>query len=206
MRPFWTLTLILAIPTVLVAADEPADRLIPDDVTIHLILLRQKSVQDDLKLAPDVCKKILEFTNTEYEAWQNAVKLSDDERDQKMKEMEKKNEDFLTENLTEGQRKRLHQVVIQVTGLIQLTKPEMVKALDLTEEQQQKFKDLQKSARSELLEILDAKSPEGRSDKLAKLRADIDKKVDAVLTDQQREKVKELVGERFEGQIVLEGP
>jgi len=206
MRTFWKWFLVLAVPALLVAADEPSARLIPDDTTIQLILLRQKSVQEDLKLAAEVGKKVLDFTNSEYEAWQNALKLSEEEREQKIKELGKKNQDFLAESLTDGQRKRLRQIMMQVTGLMQLTRPEVVKALDLTEEQQQKAKEMLAEAGKELRDILDAKNREGRNEKLAKLRADVDKNVEALLTDQQKEKAKEVIGERFTGEIVIEEP
>ena len=71
--------LVLAVPALLVAADEPADQLAPNDVTVHLILLRQKSVQDELKLTPEVVKKILEFTSKEYEAFQKVMLLGEKE-------------------------------------------------------------------------------------------------------------------------------
>jgi hypothetical protein len=198
--------LALAVPILLVAADDPAEQQFPDGVTVQLILLRQKSVQEDLKIAPELAKKIIDFTNKEYEAWQQALKLGDAEREQKLKDLQKDNEMFLTDSLTEAQRKRLQQIAMQVTGLHQLTQPEIIKTLSLTEEQQQKIKDLQKDARKELGEIIAAKEREGKNEKLAKLRADIDKKVDAILTDEQKEKAKELTGEPFKGQILLEEP
>jgi hypothetical protein len=206
MLTFWKWALILAVPTLLVAADEPSDQVVPNDTTIQLILLRQKSVQEELKLNAELVTKVLQFTNGEYEAWQNALKLSQDEREQKIKELQKKNQDFLADNFNEGQRKRLRQIMLQVTGLMHLTRPAVVKELNLTEEQQQKFKELQKETGIELQEIIDAKKREGRNEKLAKLRDDIDKKVEAILTDQQKDKVKELVGERFKGAILLEEP
>jgi hypothetical protein len=196
--------LVLATPALLVAADQPAEEFVPNDVTVHLILLRQKSVQDELKLSPELIAKILVFTNKEYEACQKAMRLGEKEREAKLEELEKENQKFLTDNLTPAQNKRLDQITMQVTGLQQLTQPKAVKMLNLTEAQQQKFKELQKEARKELEEIIRAKSREGKNEKLAKLRADIDKKVEAVLTPEQKEKARELVGEPFKGKILLE--
>jgi hypothetical protein len=199
----WKWALILAVPATLAAAqkDEP---IVPEGTTIRLILLRQKSVQQELKLTPEVVKTIFEFTSREYDEEQRAEKLSEKEREQKFQELEKANEKFLANTLTAAQRKRLEQITMQVTGLQQLTKPEVIKVLSITEEQQQKFKEMQKEARKALEEILDAK--EGKTEKLAKLRADIDKKVEAVLTDKQKEIARELVGEPFKGEIVIEEP
>jgi hypothetical protein len=190
----------------LCAADQPAEQFVPSPTTTNLILLRQKSVQEDLKIAPELGKKIVEFTDKEYQAWQEAQKLNETEREQKIKELQGANEKFLAENLSEGQRKRLDQIRWQVTGLIQLTRPEVAKMLNLTEEQQKKFKEMRAEARGELEQLLGPGGREGRTEKLAKLRADIDKKVEAVLTDEQKAKARELVGERFNGELSLEGP
>jgi hypothetical protein len=198
--------LFLTIPALLVAADQPADKIVPEGTTVQLILLRQKSVQEDLKLSSEVAKGIIDFTNQEYEAWQQALKLSGDEQEQKIKELQQKNEKFLADNLSDAQRKRLGQITMQITGLVQLTRPEVVRALSLTEEQQNKFKEMQKEAGTELQAIIHDTNREGRNEKLAKLRAEIDKKVDAVLTDEQKEKAREVVGEPFKGEILIEGP
>jgi hypothetical protein len=205
MRDLWKWTVVLAVPA-LCAADQPAERSVPSPTTVNLILLRQKSVQEDLKIAPELGRKIVEFTNKEFEAWQEVQKLNESEREPKIKELQNANEKFLAENLSEGQRKRLDQIRWQVTGLMLLTKPEVAKMLNLTEEQQTKFKEMQAEARGQLEQLFGPGSREGRTEKLAKLRAEIDRKVEAILTDEQKAKAKELVGERFNGELVLEGP
>jgi hypothetical protein len=197
--------LVLAVPAMVVAAQQ-VEPIAPEGTTIPLILLRQKSVQQELKLTPEVVKKIFEFTNKEYDEEQKAEKLSEKEREQKFQELEKANEKFLADNLTPAQRKRLDQITLQITGLHQLTRPEVVKVLSVTDEQQQKFKEMQKEARKEMEDIIGDKNRETRNEKLAKLRADIDKKVEALLTDKQKAIAKELIGERFKGEIVIEEP
>jgi hypothetical protein len=197
--------LVLAVPAMVVAAQQ-VEPIAPEGTTIQLILLRQKSVQQDLKLTPEVVKKVFEFTDKEYDLALKAEKLSEKDKDQKFQELEKANEKFLADNLSAAQRKRLEQITLQITGLHQLTRPEVVKALGITDEQQQKFKEMQKEARKELEDIIGDKNRAGRNEKLAKLRADIDKKVEAALTDKQKEIAKELVGERFKGEIVIEEP
>ena len=49
-----------------------------------------------------------------------------------------------------------------------------------------------------------SKERESRNEKLAKLREDTRDKVRAILTDEQKEKVRELLGEPFNGAIVFE--
>jgi hypothetical protein len=63
---------------------------------------------------------------------------------------------------------------------------------------------MRKEARKLLEEILEAKGSEGRNEKLAKLRAEIDKKIGAVLTDEQKTKAREIVGEPFRGELLFE--
>jgi Spy/CpxP family protein refolding chaperone len=206
MRTFWKCTLILAVQVLLMAAAPADEPLVPEGTTVHLILLRQKSVQEELKLSPDVVKKIMEFTKKEHEAFQKALTLGEKEREEKIEELEKTNQKFLADNLTDAQRKRLGQIHMHVTGLRQLSKPEIIKALELTADQQEKIKEMQKEAAKTFEGILDPANRESRHEKIAKLRAEIDKKIEALLTDKQKEKAKELVGEPFKGALIIEEP
>ena len=201
MRTLWKWALVLAVPAGWVAAQQP-DEMIPDATTIQLLLLRQKSVQNELKLAPDFAKKIIDFTNKEADAYLEALKLKDAESKKKIEELEKTNKKFIEDNLTAAQRKRLEQIALQVTGLQQLTRPEVAKMLDLSEQQQSKFKELHKEARKHLEDIIMSK--EGRNEKLAKLRKEVDSKILAVLTDAQKKKAREYVGEPFTGELLFE--
>jgi Spy/CpxP family protein refolding chaperone len=196
--------LVLTAPALWVAAARPADRLVPERTTIELLLLRQKSVQEELKLSPEVSKKVFEFTHKQNEAFREALKSGEGERKQKLMEMEKENKQFLADSLTPGQRKRLFEITLQVTGLHELNRPEVAKALNLNEEQQQKFKELQQEHRKQLVEIFQSKEREGRKEKLTKLREDTRNKIRALLTDEQKEKVRELLGEPFRGEIQIE--
>jgi Spy/CpxP family protein refolding chaperone len=207
MRTFFTLVLVLAVPAGFAAAEEKAAPIAPETTTAQLLLLRQKSVQKELKLNDDAVKKIMEFTNMEADEYGKALKnLKDKERTAKFDELEKANKKFLEDNLSADQRKRLEQITLQVSGVYQLGRPEVVKALSLTEEQQTKFEDLQKETRKALEEIIKATDRAGKTEKLAKLREETSKKIMAVLTDEQKAKVKEIVGEPFKGEIVFEEP
>jgi Spy/CpxP family protein refolding chaperone len=205
MGTFWKWSLLaLAVPAGYVAAAQPADDAIPSGTTARLLLLRQRSVQQELKLTPDVIQKIMAFTNKESGAYGKALKQSGEERQKAIEGLEREEKKFLEDNLTAAQRKRLDQITLQVTGLQQLTRPEAARALNLTEEQQQKFKEMAKEARKALRAIIDSPNREGRNEKLAKLREAIDKKIEALLTDDQKAKARELIGEPFKGEIVFE--
>jgi hypothetical protein len=198
--------LVLAVPAVWVAAARPAETVVPQGTTVQLLLLRQKSVQAELKLSPDVVKKIMEFTNKQYVAFRNAVEGDKTELKQKVKELGTENQQFLKENLTPAQRKRVNQIALQETGLHQLSRPDVAKVLKLTKDQKKKFKALQKVTRVKLAKLLHGTSPENRKAEFTKLRKDTRKRIRALLTAAQKAKVKEIVGEPFKGEIVIEGP
>jgi Spy/CpxP family protein refolding chaperone len=198
--------LVFAVLAVWVAPARPGEEIVPVGTTVQLLLLRQKSVQKELKLTAATIKKILDFTNEESEAYKKALKLKEKQRETTIEGLEKKNRKFLEDNLTEAQRKRLRQITLQVSGLQQLTRPDVARVLSLTKEQRNQFAKMRKEARKKLAEILNAKKGTERAKKLAMLREEIDKKIGEVLTDKQKEKVKELVGERFKGELVLEDP
>jgi hypothetical protein len=63
---------------------------------------------------------------------------------------------------------------------------------------------MQKEGRKKLLEIIDAKDAEGRNEKLAKYREEVEKKIRALLTKEQREKVRKMIGEPFRGELLFE--
>jgi hypothetical protein len=210
MRTSWKWALLLAIPAAWAAtarAFDDADVTPPEGTTLQLLLLRQKSVQQELKLSAEVAAKVIEFTNRESGVYRDVAKLSGAERRAKIEELQKANQKFLEDNLTAVQHKRLEQITHQVSGLQQLNRPEVAKLLDLTEEQQQKFKEMQNLARQKLGEIITSKDPAAtKTEKLTKLRAEIDEKIVAVLTDEQKAKARELVGEPFTGELVFEEP
>jgi hypothetical protein len=204
MRTLLQWALILAVPAVWVSAARPAERAIPEGTTIKLLLLRQPSVQEELKLSPAEVEKIKKFTNKQGDALEKVMKLSKDERRAKLKEMGQENKKFLADNLKPEQAKRLEQITMQQTALFQLRRPEIIKALKLTKEQQQKIRKLRREARRNIGKLLDEEDREGLREKFAKLRKETRKKIRALLTAEQKEKVKKLLGEPFKGKIVFE--
>jgi hypothetical protein len=210
MRTCFVLVLALAVPAGFAAAREKPDEttapIVPETTTAQLLLLRQKSVQKELKLSDETVQKVMEFCNKESEEYGKALKLADKDRTGKFDELERVNKKFLEDNLSADQRKRLEQITLQVTGLHQVTRPEVVKELKLTDEQVAKFKEMQKEARMALEAIINGADRAGKTEKLTKLREEINKKILDLLTDEQKAKVRETVGEPFKGEIVFEEP
>jgi Spy/CpxP family protein refolding chaperone len=186
-------------------AEPPAEEFaLPSDTTVKLLLLRQKSVQEELKITPELGKKIADFTEKEHEEYLKSLKLNAAEREKKHNDLEKDHEKFIADNLSEAQRKRLDQITMQVIGVRFLTRPKATEVLKLTAEQQEKLKKLREEARKDLAAVFDAKDGGDKSEKLAKLRADIDKKIEAILTEEQKGKARFYIGEPFKGRLVIE--
>jgi Spy/CpxP family protein refolding chaperone len=206
MRTFMKWAVVLLVPAIFGATARPAEPAVPEGATVKLLLLRQKSVQKELELGADVVQKIMGFTTAQSEAVKKALDLGEAARKEAFEKLAKQNDKFLTDTLTEKQGKRLHQIMMQFTALTQLTKPEMAKELKLSDEQVKKLKDMQTEARKALVELIEAKERAGKSEKLAKLRAETRTKILAVLTDEQKAKMREMAGPPFEGEIVFEEP
>src|SRR5215831_13981941 len=121
MRIFckWALVLaVLAVPVVWVAPARSGEKDdVPGPTTGQLLLLRQKSVQKELNISPELAKKIHEFTNKEYEEFNKALKLGKEKGLKKILELRQVNQKFLEDNLSAAQRKRLGQIYLQVTAL-----------------------------------------------------------------------------------------
>ena len=197
---------LLLVPAVVGATAQQKEHAVAEGATVKLLLLRQKSVQKELDLSADVVKKIMDFTSAESAAAGKALELGEAERKEAFAKLARKNAKFLADTLTEKQGKRLNQITMQFTALHQLTKPEMVKELKLSNEQVKKLMDLQTEARKALVELFQSKERAGKTEKFAKLREETRTKILALLTDEQKAKVREMAGPPFEGEIVFEEP
>jgi Spy/CpxP family protein refolding chaperone len=200
---------VLVIPGVFgtsLLAESPEQVPLPEGATVKLLLLRQKSVQKELEITPDLAKKITAFTEAQHEAFQKALGMPEAARKEAFEKLLKENDKFLADNLNAKQSKRLDQITMQFTALHQLNKPEMAKELKLTDDQVKKFQDMHTEGRKAVAELLELKDAKSKSEKLAKHREETRTKILAILTDDQKAKVREMVGPPFEGEIVFEEP
>jgi hypothetical protein len=204
MRTFWKWAVVLAVPAIWVAAAWPQEPALPEGTTVKLLLLRQKSVQKELDVSADVAKKVMAFTEQQSEAFGKAVGMAESERKTAVAQLLGQNKKFLADTLNAKQNTRLDQLYLQVTAPYQLTKADTAKALNLTEDQQQKLKVLHKEYRKEMGDILFGKDTEGRAAKFAKLRETARTKLLSILTEKQQAQAREVVGPPFTGEIVFE--
>jgi hypothetical protein len=204
MHTFWKWTLVLAVPAIWVAAAWPQEPAHPEGTTVKLLLLRQKSVQKELDISADVAKKVMAFTEQQSEAASKAIELPDAQRKMAFAQLEEKNKKFLADTLNAKQSTRIDQLYLQFTAPYQLTRPEVAKALNLTEDQQKKFKDLYTEYHKEMTDILFGKDTQGKAEKYAKLREKTRTKIQSILTDKQQAQARERVGPPFTGELVFE--
>lgn len=169
---------------------------------IPLFYLTQKSVQEELKLSDEQVKKVTELQEKQREAFQGFGDLSQEERRTKMQEMAKTQNEAITKLLKPEQLKRAKQIALQQqvsrTLAFTLSNEEIAKALNITDEQKEKVRDIQSKAREETQGL-------GRDEEGFKKRQEIMKatneKVMGVLTAEQKAKLKEMQGEPFKGEI-----
>jgi hypothetical protein len=204
----WTLALAAVIawaPTRAAADEKPKP--VPEEGSLQVVLLRHKSVRDDLKLTHREARKIHEFTEEQWKKAERVEELPDaKERDRKYDEMTKENEQFLDEVLTAAQRKRLHQITLQVAGLLWITRPDVAAELKLTDEQKKKAVEYQQEARKEMEELLHSTTRRDRHAELRKLHEASKKRLLELLTDDQETKYHEMLGHPFRGELRFDEP
>jgi len=203
MRDFRSWTLALAALTLWGTPARPAEdeKLVPEEGAVQIMLLRQKSVQDELKLDADETRKIHDFTAQQWKKLGEFDNLGSDQRHQKFAELTRENDRFIDQVLEPPQRKRLHEITLQMAGLLWLSRPEVASELKLTDEQKEKVKRIQRRARREAEELVHAQSPQQREAKVRELRVTSRKRLFDVLTDEQEAKWEAMTGKPFHGPI-----
>jgi Spy/CpxP family protein refolding chaperone len=170
---------------------------------VLLLIHTQKSVQEELKLSDEQVKKVTEL-------WEQATKrpnfqgLSRKEIQQKLAERNKAVYEAVAKILDAKQHKRAKQIALQRElkkqhGLsFTLNNKEVAKALEITDEQKDKLREIRTK------ELEDSRGlgfdEEGRK-KREEIRNATNEKVNAVLTAEQKTKLKNLQGEPFKGKI-----
>ena len=169
-----------------------------------IMLLGQKSVQDELKLSEDQVKKVNEGTLKMFGEFAGLRQLSQEEQQKKMKELREESDKAVADILKPEQAKRFKQIHLQQLGVMAFSDDPIVKDLKLTDEQKDKIKTIQEEARKEINEL---RQKGARLPELLKKGMDVNRKaadkVVALLTPEQKTKWKDLTGEPFKGEIRL---
>jgi hypothetical protein len=167
-----------------------------------------EEVQAELKLTDDQKTKVDDINDELAEARRDLFQGGGGSQE----ERQKLNSDAaakLAEVLDEGQQKRLMGIQIQVNGANSLLDPAIAKELSITEDQTSELTDVREenddAARDAMDEWRDQNQDLSREERFAKmqekmqeLRAESDKKMLAVLSDEQQSQYTALMGEKVE--------
>ena len=183
-----------------------AGKMVAEEGAVEIVLLRQQSIQKELRLSADEIEKIHKYAAQQWEKAQKVHELSGEERDKKFMEMSKENEKFVEKTLTKEQVTRLHEITLQTAGILCLTRPAVASKLKLTEDQKKKALQLQKEARREAEELVHATKKEDRRAKMRELQETSRKDILELLTDQQEVTWKDMTGVPFTGDLAFFDP
>ena len=178
-----------------------ADKMVPEEGAVEVMLLLQPSVCKELNLSQDKRDKINNFADAQWKKAQTLSELNEKERDKKFTDMTKENEKFLADILSKDQKKRLDQILLQTAGLLWVRRPEIAKELNLSSDQKKRAADLQQKARDEMEELIHVTNDEQKDEKLAELQKTSRERLMTLLTPEQKSKWKEMTGEPFKGEI-----
>ena len=170
------------------------------------LLLNRPSIQKELKLSDDQVQRVKAVLKKRQTIRDEVKDLDGDERAKKLEELGKRNDDLVAEILTPGQNRRLRQVFLQQQGIIAFSRPEVVKELGLTEEQQKKINDIEKEAVAHIMTLRQPGGGEEAMMKIGEVNKAIVAKAVNVLTDSQKARWKAMTGEPFKGELPLAMP
>jgi type 1 glutamine amidotransferase len=171
------------------------------------MLVRQETVQKELKLSTDQLKKAEELSEKMREKTQGVLALEEPERGQKLQALNQENDKALAGILTPEQAKRLKQIVYQQQGTSALATPDVAKALGFSDEQRKRIADISAETGRKARELVQPGAPPDQATrvKMEALRKAGSEQILAILTDDQRKAWKDLQGEPFKGQISFGG-
>lgn len=176
-----------------------------------LMLLMMPEVREELEMTEDQTTKLRESQRALFESMRSEGgresfrDMSDEEREKRRAEMEKKTADMLKEVLLPKQVERLEQLALQREGTRALSNQKVINALKITPEQQAELTKIGEEAREQITELFrgggrDA-SEEQRAqnrEKMDAIRKTVEKKAMGVLSDEQKQALAKLMGKPFD--------
>jgi hypothetical protein len=173
-------------------------------------MVYRDAVQEDLKLSDEqkdtLDAHLRELLPEAMQFFNSLDGVSGEEREKKLQDFRKtsqeKLERVLKDALKEAQTKRLRQLSLQQAGAFALVHtPEIGKELKITDEQRQQFvevvQDLQQKISPLIKEAQSGGDPDEIRPKVMKIRKEHEDKIEALLTDAQKQQWKEMLGKRL---------
>jgi hypothetical protein len=185
-------------------------RKVLDDLTVmegagQLVLLAEKSIQEDLRLSDAEKAQIdataRQFSEERMRLLQGYQNLNPNQRRERFLEIARRSEQEVRSTLREPQIQRLKQVRTQLLGPMALNEPETVQALELTEPQRQAMRQIESEAFALLRERQDVTDEAARRALRETIFKSALEKDLALLTPEQRQKWDARVGPPFTGRL-----
>jgi hypothetical protein len=166
------------------------------------MLLKQKSVQDELKLTKAQAAVAEAAAEKEMRAFNGFLPLGPEERAKRMKELGEESDRTAAKVLDPGQAKRLRQISLQVQGPRAFVDPRLSRGLSLTEEQQRQIGKIVEETDRQMGQLFrPGATPEEANQKWGELDKNAREKILKLMTAGQKARWKEMAGEPFRGQI-----
>jgi Spy/CpxP family protein refolding chaperone len=170
------------------------------------VALMMPQVQDELKLSASQKEAIQKVAQEVTGKYRDEMQKARESRDfAKLREIGQKSTAALNKALSSvkkdlkpQQKKRLHQIELQMMGTRAYLQPDVQKALALKPAQKKTIKGTLDGLAKEQQKLLAGGFNREAFAKLREMRQDADKKIDATLTSEQKDKFKELTGKPFE--------
>jgi hypothetical protein len=165
-----------------------------------LLLLAQKSVQEELQLSEVLVLAISQFSGDRQALAQGFRGLNPGERHARVQPLLAQ-EKTLLEELDPPQAKRLRQIAWQQRGLLAVIEPEVSGALQLTEQQERAVWTLAEEARNARAAAPRVRRYEPDGPRPAEESNRVQEQLGTILTAEQMTRWKELIGEPFKGEL-----
>ncbi|MBX3433532.1 MAG: redoxin domain-containing protein [Pirellulales bacterium] len=161
-----------------------------------LALLHAPEVQHELKLSPgQVAKLERRFAQVDGPWFRNRIQPPEVQLPE-LDRLEAEMRTWLVKNFSFGQRRRLLQIEWQALGGRMLLRNDFARALELTPEQQQEFAAAAAKTDASLKELPQEEQP--RAEAIAAAQRTENEAVNAILTEDQRQRFSEVVGKPFD--------
>jgi Spy/CpxP family protein refolding chaperone len=167
-----------------------------------LFLLRQKSVQEELKLTDDQVKKVTEAASKQGEARLKIMQeVKESERPKKFQELAKEGDKAIANILTKDQADRLAEIRLQRRGALAIADPSIAQKLGLTDDQKNQVKEIVEAAAKQREKIVKDAGGIRRAyfPKIQEYMKTVGDKLMKMLTDDQKAKWKAMTGKPFKG-------
>ena len=165
-----------------------------------IFLASNEAVQKELKLSVEQKKSLETLVAEQREAFQSSQEASPEERREQFRKAGEKARTKVKEILNSDQQKRLEQIRLQQAGLLAVAEPEVAKQLNLTSDQQKQVTEIVEKGREQFRQSFQGGQGdrEERAQRMTKLREEQNEKLSAVLTAEQKEQWKKMLGEKFD--------